>query len=121
MRWRATIPTCCLFLQNPLSADNWTNLFSLTLAELGVAILTTNKVPDLIIPKDKIKAYFVYYFARILIKLILVGKYNHDNPSKNGCVFDFMEQKKDILKSMRANAICDECRKEIRKHEKKIV
>ena len=31
-----------------------------------------------------------------------------------------MQQKKDILKSMRANAICDDCRKEIRKHEKKL-
>ena len=31
-----------------------------------------------------------------------------------------MKEKKDIVKSMRANAICDDCRKEVRKHEKKL-
>ena len=35
-------------------------------------------------------------------------------------MFDFMRYKKDILKSMRANAICDDCRREIRKHEKRL-
>lgn len=113
-------PYILFISQNPLQAGGWKNLFAHTDAENGVSVVTTNNVPDVIIPKDKIRAYFVYYFARTLIKLLLVGKYNHDNPSKNGCVFDFMQQKKDIIKSMRANAICDDCRKEIRKHEKKL-
>ncbi|MDI1255663.1 MAG: nucleotide-binding protein [Flavobacterium sp.] len=105
---------------NPLSADNWRNLFAQTFSENGVSIITTDNVEEIIIPKDKITAYYVYYFARILLKFLLVGKYNHSEPSKNGCVFDFMEHKIDILKSMRANAICDICRKEIRNHEKKL-
>ena len=105
---------------NPLKADGWSNLYSHAVPEHGISIVTTNKVSEVIIPKTNIKAYFVYYFARTLIKFLLVGKYNHDKPSRNGCVFDFMQQKKDILKSMRTNAICDECKREIRKHEKKL-
>ena len=106
--------------QNPLNSVDWSNLFANHFSEHGVGVITTNNVPDIIIPKDKIKAYFVYYFARTLLKFLFVGQYNHENPSKNGCVFDFMREKKDIIKSMRANAICDNCRKEIRKHEKKL-
>ena len=105
---------------NPLKADGWKNLFAHTHSEAGVAIITTDNVSDLIIPKDKIKAYFVYYFARTLMKLIFVGKYNHDNASPKGCLFDFMENKLDIIKSMRPNAICDGCRREIRKYERKL-
>lgn len=105
---------------NPLNGEKWSNLFAYNSAEHGISIVTTDNVPVVIIPKDKMAAYFVYYFARVLLKFILVGKYNHDEPSKNGCLFDFMEQKLDILKSMRPNAICDKCRKEIRQHEVKL-
>jgi hypothetical protein len=113
-------PYILFISQNPLEAKGWSNLFAHNHSENGVSIITTDNVPDVILPKDKIQAYFVYYFARTLIKFLLIGKYNHSTPSKKGCVFDFMEQKKDILKSMRANAICDDCRKEIRKYEKKL-
>jgi predicted nucleotide-binding protein len=85
-----------------------------------MSIITTNMVASTIIPENKMESYFIYYFARTLMKFILINKYNHENPSDKGCVFDFMQQKKDILKSMRANTICDVCKKEIRKHEKKL-
>lgn len=113
-------PHTLFITQTPLSADGWSNLFAHHESEHGMSIVTTDKVPDIIVPKDKMTAYFIYYFARTLVKFILVGKYNHSNPSKNGCLFDFMKHKTDITKSMRPNAICDECRREIRKHEKKI-
>lgn len=105
---------------NPLEADDWSNLFAHNRAEDGISIVSTHNVAENIIPKDKMRAYFIYYFARTLIKMLLTGKYNHTEPSKKGCIFDFMEFKLDILKSMRANAICDECRKEIRRHEKRL-
>jgi len=105
---------------NPLSAGGWTNLFANTNSEKGISIITSNNVEKNIIPEGKMDAYFVYYFTRVLIKLLFSGIYNHEIPSKNGCVFDFMEDKTDILKSMRKNAICDICRKEIRKHERKL-
>jgi hypothetical protein len=105
---------------NPLRADGWTNLFAHNEPENGMSIITTNMVASTIIPENKMESYFIYYFARTLMKFILINKYNHENPSDKGCVFDFMQQKKDILKSMRANAICDVCKKETRKHEKKL-
>jgi hypothetical protein len=52
--------------------------------------------------------------------MLFKGIYNHDNPSEKGCIFDFMQNKLDILKSMRANAICDDCKRDIRKHETKL-
>ncbi|MBN1969881.1 MAG: nucleotide-binding protein [Candidatus Delongbacteria bacterium] len=110
-----------LFLSsNPLKDEGWSNLFAVTRSESGMSLVTSDNVPDTIIPADKMTSYFVYYFARVLIKFLLVGKYNHTTPSKKGCLFDFMEQKIDILKSMRPNAICDECKKEIRHHESKL-
>ncbi len=113
-------PFLLFFSGNPITSEKWSNLFGSFRAEKGMAIITSKNVPDLIIPKDKMIAYYVYYFARVLIKFLFVGKYNHANPSKNGCLFDFMKHKLDILKSMRPNAICDECKKEIRQHETKL-
>jgi hypothetical protein len=80
-------------------------LFADSDLENGISIVTTNNVATTIIPKEKMTSYFLYYFARGILKFILKDKVNHDKPSKNGCLFDFMQQKKDILKSMRSNAI----------------
>lgn len=113
-------PNILFVSNNPLAADDWKNLFAHTKSNEKVAIVTTNNVTDLIIPANKIRAYFIYYFARTLIKFLFTEKYNHNTPSKNGCVFDFMQAKKDITKSMRPNAICDTCRKDIRKYETKL-
>lgn len=113
-------PYLIFISNNPLHDDKWSNLYANTDSEKGISIITTDNVPVFIIPKDKMTSFFVYYFARVILKFLLKGKYNHDNPSKNGCLFDFMEDKKDILKSMRPNAICDDCKKEIRKHELKL-
>jgi len=113
-------PNLLFFSGNPLNDGKWFNLFACNRAESGLSLITTDQVPDVIIPKDKMTSYFVYYLARTLMKFLLVGKYNHDTQTKNGCIFDFMEHKKDILKSMRPNAICDDCKKEIRKHEKRL-
>ncbi len=105
---------------NPLTGGGWFNLFAYTDSDNGISIITTKDVEVTIIPKGHMTAYIVYYFSRALIKFLFLGKYNHDKPSKNGCLFDFMENKKDILKSMRPNAICDNCRREISQHETKL-
>ncbi len=108
-------PYMCFFSNAPLKGGGWSNLFADSDLENGISIITTNNVPDKIIPRDKITAYFVYYLARGILKFILKDRINHDTPSANGCLFDFMENKTDIIKSMRANAICDSCRREILK------
>jgi len=84
-------PYMLFISSNPLSSEGWSNIYASTSSEHGVSIITTDNVPDIIIPKERLTTYFVYYFARVLIKLLLVGKYNHSNPSKNGCLFDFMK------------------------------
>lgn len=106
-------PYICFYSNSPLKGNGWKNLFAHSDLENGISIVTTNNVPTNIIPPDKMTSYFIYYFARGILKFILKDKFNHDTPSKNGCLFDFMEHKKDILKSMRPNAICDDCRREI--------
>lgn len=114
-------PYLVFFSDSPLESDDYSNLYSVHRAEDGVSVITTDNVPsDDIIPKDKMVSYFVYYLARIVLKFILNDKYNHEFPSVKGCLFDFMKDKKDLLKSMRPNAICDECRREILNSEKTI-
>ncbi len=110
-------PFLCFFSNSPLKDNEWSNLFANYDLENRICVITTNNVPDKIIPRDKMTAYFMYYLARIALKFILKDIYNHKKPSANGCLFDFMEHKKDIIKSMRPNAICDECKREIIKSQ----
>lgn len=106
-------PYLSFFSNSPLKGDRWSNLFAQYDLENGISIITTNNIPEKIIPRDKMTSYFIYYLARGTLKFILKDIYNHEESSIKGCLFDFMKHKKDILKSMRPNAICDECRREI--------
>jgi len=106
-------PYLVFFTNSPLTGGKWKNLYADSDLDTGISIITTDNVPDIIIPSDRMTSFFIYYFARGIIKFILKDKYNHDNPSPKGCLFDFMQNKKDLIKSMRPNAICDECRREI--------
>jgi predicted nucleotide-binding protein len=106
-------PFICFYTNSPLKGNGWHNLFADSDLENGISVVTTNNVPSAIIPREKMTSYFLYYFARGILKFIVKEKSNHVSVSKNGCLFDFMEQKRDILKSMRPNAICDDCRREI--------
>lgn len=62
------------------------SLYANTLSEDGASIFTTCHVPDVIIPKDKMKAYFVYYIGRILAKFLLPNHSNHED--SRDCIFD---------------------------------
>jgi predicted nucleotide-binding protein len=106
-------PYIFFFSNSPLKGGGWSNLFADSDLESSISIITTDNVPDKIIPKDKMISYFLYYFARGILKFILADRMNHEKPSLKGCLFDFMENKLDLLKSMRPNAICDECRREL--------
>jgi predicted nucleotide-binding protein len=106
-------PYIFVFTNAPLESGGWENLYAVSEYENGITVVTTNNVAEQIIDTDKMISYFTYYLARGVLRFILNEKLNHDKPSKNGCLFDFMENKKDLLKSMRPNAICDDCRREI--------
>ncbi|WP_349664259.1 nucleotide-binding protein [Cellulophaga lytica] len=84
------------------------SLYANTLSEDGASIFTTCHVPDVIIPKDKMKAYFVYYIGRILAKFLLPNHSNHED--SRDCIFDYMNDKREIIKSMKSGALCDSCR-----------
>jgi hypothetical protein len=72
-------------------------------------IATTAQMADVIVPKDRMVAYFIYYFARYVLSFLLPGHRNHDDA--RGCVFDRKINKRDIVKSMHARALCDDCRR----------
>ena len=94
-----------------LEGKEYSNLFGSNRAEKGIAIFTIDNVDGIILPKEKISAYILYYFARYTLSFIVPQHKNHIE-SKD-CVFDRKVYKPDIIKSMKARAICDECRNKL--------
>ena len=64
-------PYICFYTNSPLEGNGWTNLFADSDLENGISIVTTNNVATTIIPKEKMTSYFLYYFARGILKFIL--------------------------------------------------
>lgn len=87
------------------------NLFGSDDAEKGVALFTIANVPDIIIPSNKLTAYYLYYLARYALSFLTPNKKNHDDPRH--CIFDRKVDKRDIVNSMKRRAICDDCRLEL--------
>lgn len=92
------------------------NIFGSNRAESGLGILTTHSVSDIIIPKEKIAAYFVYYFARYTLTYFNPEQKNHTET--RGCLYDKKTSKIDILRSMKKGAFCNECKKNMLQSEK---
>ena len=95
-------------IDSHLDGKQFQNLFGSHRAERGLAVATTDQVADVILPKDRLVAYFIYYFARYALSFLSPDHRNHED--SRGCVFDRKVDKRDILKSMRARALCDDCR-----------
>ena len=96
-------------IDSQLDGEKYGNLFSSHRGEKGIAVVTTSLVPEVIIPSDRMVAYFIYYLARYGLIFLSPGHRDHEDP--RGCVFDWKIDKRDIVKSMRARALCDECRR----------
>lgn len=92
-----------------LDGENYSNLFGSNRAEIGLAVLTSAQVPDVIVPRSKMVAYYLYYFARNAHSFIAPKHKNHIET--RGCIYDVKVHKPDLLKSMKAGAFCNECRK----------
>lgn len=101
-------PFLVALLDAPVDGEDYGNLFASSRAESGIGILTSANVPDLIIPKSKMVAYYLYYLARYAHCFIAPNHKNHGDT--RGCIYDRKVSKPDLLKSMRAGAFCDECR-----------
>src|SRR5215203_81179 len=106
--WRGFHPYILAVVDSDLRSDKWRNLFSSRRSEAGLALVTTSEVEDYIIPSGKMAAYFIYELAVNALVFIVSGKEHHSET--RGCVFDFKQRKESILESMRAGALCDECR-----------
>lgn len=98
-----------------LEGKTYGNLFGSHRAQKGIAIITIAKVEEQIIPKGRMAAYFLYYFARYTLSFISPKHANHEETKD--CVFDRKVDKRDIIKSMKARAICNECRKALLSEE----
>lgn len=94
--------------ESSLYGEKFTNLFGSHRAKSGLAIITTDNVEKTIIPEGRMAAYFLYYLARYTLSFITPEHKSHDDSSE--CVFDRKINKKDIVHSMKAGSICDECR-----------
>lgn len=91
-----------------LEGKRYGNLFGSHRAKNGVAVFTIANVENLIIPQGRMAAYCLYYFARNTLTFIAPSHRNHDETKD--CVFDRKLNKLDIKRSMKARAICDDCR-----------
>lgn len=108
---RGYYPFIIVAMDSELKGERFANLFGSHRAEKGLAAITTSHVPDIIVPSDRMVCYFIYYFARYALSFISPSYRNHDDA--RGCVFDRKIDKRDIVKSMRARALCDECRRKL--------
>jgi len=102
-------PFIIVTIDSHLDGKQYTNLFGSHRSEKGIAVATTDQVADVILPRDRMVAYFVYYFARYTLNFLSPDHRNHED--SRGCVFDRKVNKRDIVQSMRARSLCDDCRR----------
>lgn len=106
--WRGFHPFIICIIDSALHNDKWFNLFSNRRSEDGVGIVTSYSVEEIIIPKGKMSAYFLYELATNVLALIVSGKEYHQETRQ--CIYDFKEQKIGILDGIKTGRLCDECR-----------
>lgn len=94
--------------QIKLTGNDNSSLYANTFPGLGTSIFTTFHVSEVIIPETRMKAYFVYYIGRIIAKFLMPNHDNHEDT--RDCIFDYMNNKKEIVNSMKSGALCDKCR-----------
>src|SRR5688572_4150863 len=102
-------PFLISFIDAELDGEFYGNLFAANNSGKGLGIVTLANVPDVILPPDKLSSYILYYLAHQTLGFIAPGHKNHED--FRGCVFDLKIEKRDLLASMRARALCDECRR----------
>jgi hypothetical protein len=102
-------PFLIAFIDAEMDGEVYTNLFASNDSASGLGIVTLANVPGVIVPPDRLSSYMLYYLAHQTLGFIAPDHKNHDD--SRGCVFDRKIAKKDLLASMRARALCDECRR----------
>lgn len=111
MESRGFHPFIIVMTDAELVGKHYSNLFGSHRAEKGIAIVTTARVPEIIVPADRIVAYFIYYLARYSLSFLAPKQKNHDHSS--GCLFDRKLLKEEIVNSMHSRGLCDDCRRSL--------
>lgn len=101
-------PFIIAIIDSYLEGSTYSNLFGHDRPESGISVITTHNVPEIVLPKNRMVSYFIYYFAKFTLSYICPFHKNHDDT--RGCVYDRKVNKKDLMKSMKKKALCDECR-----------
>lgn len=94
------------------------NLFGSSRPKKGIGILTSNNVKNIIIPKDRMKAYFIYFLSGYTLKFLNPDQRLHKETKD--CIFDKKISKMDILKSMKSDAFCEDCKRNLLTGKSKI-
>jgi len=102
-------PFLISFVDSDVDGTRFTNLFGSHRAEAGLAVATIANVPDIIVPSSRLSSYFMYYLARYALSFVAPKHKNHDDPRE--CTFDRKIDKRDLIKSMKARSLCDDCRR----------
>lgn len=102
-------PYLISFIDSDVDDSRFSNLFGSHRAEAGLAVVTISNVPDVIVPSSRLSSYFMYYLARYTLSFVAPQQKNHDDPRE--CAFDRKIDKRDLLKSMKSRALCDDCRR----------
>ena len=104
-------PFLIAFIDGNLNGESYRNLFAANQSGKGLGVVTIANVPGVILPAERLTAYFLYYLAHQTLGFIAPEHKNHDD--SRGCVFDRKIEKRDLLKSMRARALCNDCRRSL--------
>ena len=106
-------PFCIGFIDAEIDGrDGYTNVFGSDRSNDGLAVFTIANVPKVIVPEERLTAYFLYYLAKASLSFRAPGHKNH--PDTRRCPYDQKVNKLAIIESMRARALCDECRARLR-------
>lgn len=106
--WRGFHPYIVVVIDSVLSSARLGNLFATRRGEEGLAIVTSFGLEGIVVPSGRMAAYYLYELASHTLAFIVAGKQHHRET--RGCVFDLKEDKRQIMESMKAGALCDECR-----------
>lgn len=101
-------PFLLVVTDSAVSGKTMSNLFGSHRSRKGLALITTHQVADVIVPADRMDAYFLYYLARYTLSFLFPGLRAHEDT--RSCVFDQKIRKVDLKQSMAARALCDKCR-----------
>jgi hypothetical protein len=104
-------PFLIAFIDGYLDGEQYSNLFASNRSEKGLGVVTIANVSDVILPPERLTAYLLYYLAHQTLGFLAPEHKNHDD--SRACVFDRKINKRDLLKSMRARALCNECRRSL--------